>query len=268
MPITDIVEVPNPTATSFRQIKEVQDIYVPDITNLNISRRNGMIYALTGSGGSGKTNLLLNMFRSKKYYRNKFHHIYYFCPSSSFSSLEKHPFENHEQVYHDLSVQNLENIYNELIFFKKGKKDEKKEKPEGKYDGDADEASESDEEEEVQYSCVIIDDYADQLKDKGIQQQLNKMLIKARHLCCGFIFTLQSYFYMPKILRKQLTYITIFRPKNIEEWYSIANELMNMKKDDALKLYDYVFDKPYTHLDIDNTNFTIYKNFNMLKLKS
>ena len=268
MPITDIVEVPNPTATSFRHIKEVQDIYVPDITNLNISRRNGMIYALTGSGGSGKTNLLLNMFRSKKCYRNKFHHIYYFCPSSSFSSLEKHPFENHEQVYHDLSVENLENIYNELIFFKKGNKDEKKEKPEGKYDGDDEMASESDEEEEVQYSCVIIDDYADQLKDKGIQQQLNKMLIKARHLCCGFIFTLQSYYYLPKILRKQLTYITIFRSKNVEEWYSIANELLNMKKDDALKLYNYVFDKPYTHLDIDNTNSTIYKNFNMLKLKS
>lgn len=268
MPITDIVEVPNPTATSFRQIKEVQDIYVPDITNLNISRRNGMIYALTGSGGSGKTNLLLNMFKSKKCYRNKFHHIYYFCPAASFSSLEKHPFENHEQVFHELSIQNLENIYNELIFFKKGKKDEKKEKTEGKYDGDIDEAEESEEEEEVQYSCVIIDDYADQLKDKAIQQQLNKMLIKARHLCCGFIFTLQSYFYLPKILRKQLTYISIFRSKNIEEWYSIANELMNLKKDDALKLYDYVFDKPYTHLDIDNTNFTIYKNFNLLKFKT
>lgn len=268
MPITDIVEVPNPTSTSFRQIKEVQDIYVPDITNLNISRRNGMIYALTGSGGSGKTNLLLNMFRSKKCYRNKFHHIYYFCPSSSFSSLEKHPFENHEQVYHELSVQNLENIYNELIFFKKGKKDEKKEKPEGKYDGDADEASESDEEEEVQYSCVIIDDYADQLKDKGIQHQLNKMLIKARHLCCGFIFTLQSYYYLPKILRKQLTYATIFKPKALTEWYSIAEELLHLNREDALKLFSYVFDKPYTHLDLDTTTNTIYKNFNMLKLKS
>lgn len=267
MPITDIVEIKNPNSTSFRQIKEKQDIYVPDIVNLNISRRNGMIYALTGSGGSGKTNLLLNLFRSKKCYRNKFHHIYYFCPSSSFSSLEKHPFENHEQVYHELSVENLENIYNELIMIKNEKKHEN-EKTTSNYEGDEDEESESDEEDEIQYSVCIIDDYADQMKDKNIQRQLNKMLIKARHLCCGFIFTLQSYFYMPKILRKQLTYISIFRPKNIEEWYSIANELMNLKKDDALKLYDYVFDKPYTHLDIDTTNFTIYKNFNVLKLKS
>lgn len=267
MPITDITEVPNPTATAFRQIREVQDIYVPDITNLNISRRNGMIYALTGSGGSGKTNLLLNLFRSKKCYRGKFHHIYYFCPSASFNSLAKHPFEYHENVYHDLTVQNLENIYNELILIKKGKKDDKKEKPDGKYDGDEDEDEESDEEEEVQYSCVIIDDYADQLKDKGIQQQLNKMLIKARHLCCGFIFTLQSFYLLPKICRKQLTFCTIFRTKNVEEWYSIANELLNLRKDDAIKLFDYVFDKPYSHMDIDTTTNQIYKNFNMLKLK-
>ena len=45
MPIKDIVEVKNPNATSFRPIKEKQDIFIPDIVNLNISRRNGMIYA-------------------------------------------------------------------------------------------------------------------------------------------------------------------------------------------------------------------------------
>ena len=69
------------------------------------------------------------------------------------------------------------------------------------------------------------------------------------------------------MLRKQLTYTTIFKTKNIEEWYSIANELLNLKKDDALTLYDYVFDKPYTHLDLDTTTNTLYKNFNKLELK-
>jgi hypothetical protein len=73
---------------------------------------------------------------------------------------------------------------------------------------------------------------------------------------------------MPKILRKQLTYITIFKVKNIEEWYSIANELLNLKKDDALIVYDYVFNKPYTHLDLDTTTNTIYKNFNRLEFKN
>ena len=55
MTIHDIEEVKNPTGTLFKPIKEKQNIYVPDIVNQNISRRNGMIYVMAGSGGSGKT---------------------------------------------------------------------------------------------------------------------------------------------------------------------------------------------------------------------
>ena len=94
------------------------------------------------------------------------------------------------------------------------------------------------------------------------------MIIKARHLCCSFIFTLQSYYYFPKMLRKQITYITIFKSKNVEEWNSIAKELLNMNKEDALTVYNYVFDVPYSHIDIDLVTNTYYKNFNVLLLKS
>ena len=115
---------------------------------------------------------------------------------------------------------------------------------------------------------IIIDDMADSLKNNDIQKQLNKMIIKARHIMCSFIIPIQSYYYMPKILRKQLTYITIFKPKNVEEWNSIGKELLNLNKDDSLKLFDYIFDEPYTHLDIDLVNNKCYKNFNQLKLIS
>ena len=60
----------------------------------------------------------------------------------------------------------------------------------------------------------------------------------------------------------------MFKPKNIEEFYSIAKELFNMNQDDALKLYDYVFDVKYAHLDIDTVTNTYYKNFNLLKLEN
>ena len=82
-----------------------------------------------------------------------------------------------------------------------------------------------------------------------------------------FFFTLQSYYYFPKILRKQITYITIFKPKNIEEWFSLSKELFNLTQDDALKLYDYVYDRPYCHLDVDTVSNIYYKNFNLLKLE-
>jgi hypothetical protein len=236
----------------FNAIKESQDIYVPGIAAENISKRNGMVYILTGSGGSGKTNLLLNLFKNRYCYRNKFHNIFYFCPQSSFLSVIKHPFEKHDKVYHELTVDLLMNIYQQLNELKEGK---------DKTDSD------SDSEPEIEYNCIIIDDFADTLKDKDIERMLNMMIIKARHLRCAFIFTLQSYYYMPKIFRKQITYITIFKPKNVAEFDSIAHELLNLNKDDGLKLYNYIYDADYSHLDLDSVQNKVYKNSNELILK-
>ena len=273
MTINDIEEIKNPTGSVFKPIKEKQDMYVPDIVNQNISRRNGMIYVMTGSGGSGKTNLLLNMFKSKSCYRNKFHNIYYFCPSASFASLKNHPFDKHDKVYHDLEVPILEQIFNELVSKrvdekpKVEKKKRKDQKARGLTDDDETSDDEEEKEKEVEYSVIIIDDFANSLKDNDIQRQLNKMLIKARHLCCSFIFTLQTYLYFPLNLRKQITYITMFKPKNIEEFNSIVRELLNYNKEDALLLYNYVFNAPYNHLDMDTVENRLYKNFNELLIK-
>jgi hypothetical protein len=202
---------------------------------------------------------------------------------SSFLSVQKHPFEKHDRVYHELTVPDLEQIYDELLEIKeraearrlkkieKAKKKKIKHKEIIHYESESDSEisidSESDDEEDIQYSCIIIDDFADQLKDSDIQRQLNKMLIKARHSCCSFIFSIQSYLYFPRILRKQISYATIYKTGNVEEWYDITKEMLNYKQDDALKLYDYVFDKPYNHLDVDTKENKIYKNFNLLEIK-
>lgn len=70
------------------------------------------------------------------------------------------------------------------------------------------------------------------------------------------------------MLRKQITNITIFKPKNVEEFNTISHELMNMNKEDALKVFNYVFDEPYTHLDIDTVDNKYFKNFHLLEFKS
>jgi len=241
MTIVDIVEETNPNIKAQAPIREKMDIYIPGIVE-GISRRNGMIYLLCGAGGSGKTSLLLNQFKKGGQYRKKFHHIYYFCPSASFASVANHPFEKHDKVYHEMTMGGLEELKDELM----NRKDET--------------------EDEQEYSCVIIDDFANDLKDKGIQRMLNSMLIKARHLNTAFIFTLQSYLYMPKTLRKQITYASIFKPRNSEEWETIRREIMQMNESDAKKIYDYCFAEPYQHLDVDTFDNKMYKNFNLLKI--
>jgi RecG-like helicase len=243
MPIVDIKEEINTEIKSIKPVKEKMDKYVKDIPH-GISNRNGMIYLLVGSGGSGKTSLLLNQFRKGGSYHKKFHNLYLFTPSISFLSVQNHPFEKHDKVYHELTRDTLEDLFTEL-------KDRKEE-----YDEDDD--------EEMEYNCVVIDDFASSLKEKDVQKLLNTMLIKARHLNTCFIFTLQSYMYFPKMLRKQTTYATIFKPKNREEWNTVNQELLQMKEEDARKIYDYVFGQEYSHLDIDTIENKLYRNFNPL----
>jgi hypothetical protein len=178
--------------------------------------------------------------------------------------VKDHPFKDHEKVYHELSAEMLLQLYEELVGIKENlvmrmekRKKEHKKNDEPRFE-DEDEMPEDDEPFEPQYNCIIIDDMADALKDK--------MLIKARHIQTAFIFALQSYFYFLKILRKQITNITIFKPKNSEEWNSIAKELLLMNQEDGLQLYEYVYDEPYAHLDIDTVSNLLYKNFNLLNI--
>ena len=283
MPILTIDEIINPNKENLKPIKEKQDIMIPNIIDKNIPRRNGSIVIFTGSGGSGKTSMLLNMFKSKNQYRGKFNNIYYFCPLASYLSIANHPFKKLDHLYHELNVGTLDGIYNELVAKKEAyeaylekqkekKRKKNKKKPKEQFveylDTSSDSETDEDEVTEIEYSCVIIDDFANDLKNNDIQRQLNKMLIKARHLCCMFIFTLQSYFYFPKMLRKQITYAVIFKPKSIAEWNSISDELLHYNKEDSLKLFNYIFDAPYTTFGYDTVENKTYKNFNLLKIEN
>ena len=210
-------------------VKEIMSIYIQGI-NPNIANRNGFIYELICSPGSGKSSLLLSLFRSKNYYKNKFNHIYLITPESSFLSVENHPFKDHTKVFHDLNSYTLENIYNELVEIKK---------------------EDLDYNYEIEHACVIVDDFASDLKDKELIKASKQLLIKSSHIGCSFIFTLQCYNLFPLILRKLLTSISLFKPKNKIELESVRRELINLNEQDTLELMDFVFDKEYNHLDID-----------------
>ena len=230
---------------SIKPVKEIMSLYIDGI-NKNIPNRNGFIYALIGSPGSGKSSLLLSLFRSRNNYKNKFNHIYLITPESSFLSVKNHPFEKHGKVYHELNSEILDNIYNELVEIKKECIDN---------------------EFEFEHACIIIDDFASDLKDKELIKSLKQLLIKSRHIGCSFIFSLQAYNLFPLVLRKLLTNISLFKPKNKIELESVRKELINLNEQDTTDLMNYVFDKEYNHLDIDTNTNQLRKNFNLLIIK-
>jgi hypothetical protein len=279
MTIKNITEITNKTLPNLEPVREVMDIYIPHINVENIPKTNGFIYLAVGSGGSGKSSMLLSFFK-KNVYRGKFNNIFYFCPESSFTSVKNHPFANAKPednvfIHHELTPQSLEEVYNfcdakkkRYTEYQNKKKLTKSKHPNKAREGFVDEEpkEEEDEEPELEYTCLYIDDYADIFKQNQFKDILNKILIKTRHLCLAVIVTLQELKYFPLNLRKQITNMSIFKPKNYSEWTNICEEYFNLNKEDSLTLYDYVYDKPYNHLDVQTNvgSNTYYKNWNKL----
>lgn len=241
----EIVLIENKELPKMKPVVEKMDLIIPGIPE-GVPRYNGGVWVVSGSGGSGKSSMLLSFFRTKKLYRNKFDHIWYICPMSSMLSVIKHPFQEHDKVYHELTADLLTEIYTRLSEIKE----------ENEKDG------------EQEYSCLFIDDMADALKDKHIQRALNRILIKARHLKVMIIICCQAWKYFPLQLRRQITNVSIFKPKNKDEWDTIAREMLMMKKENWAQFHDYIFDEPYVHLDIDTKTGELYKNFHLLDIRN
>ena len=227
-------------------VKEKMSVFIEGI-NTNIPNRNGFIYTLIGAPGTGKSSLLLSLFRDKHYYKKKFQNVYLITPESSYLSVSNHPFEGHSKVYHELTEDLIADIYETLL----------ENKRECVANGDA-----------IEHSCVIIDDFASELKDIDMIRALKSVLIKSRHIACSFIFTLQAYNLFPLVLRKMITNVSLFKPKNQEELISVRKELIGMKIDKTQELMNFVFDAQYNHLDIDTAEPThpFRKNYNLLKI--
>jgi GTPase SAR1 family protein len=241
MTIKEIVEIENDKLKLGMPIKETMNIHIPDIDpNLNIPCRNGFHLIMCGSGGSGKSSLMMNLIKGP--YKKKFNNIYYFCPQVSFLSVKNHPFKKHNKVYHDFTIRELSEIYKELEDKKEANEDE--------------------------YSLIILDDLADCLKNNDIQVLMNKFMVKSRHLKVSWIITLQMFLYFPRGLRRQITNLILFKTKSINEFEIIAKEMFNLNAQDALTLHNYVFDENYNHLDVDTVINKYYKNFSELILKN
>ena len=172
-----ITQIPS-NLSDITPVKELMGVYI-DAIHENLPRRNGFIYSLIGAPGMGKSSLLLSMFKNNDFYRNKFDNIFLITPLVSFQSVKKHPFALHDKVYHELSVELLENIYSNLVEIK---------------------AQCIAEDYPLEKSVLIIDDYASDLKDPDLIRMLKQFAVKSRHLGVCIIFTLQSYNMFPLVL--------------------------------------------------------------------
>lgn len=197
---------------------------------------NHSVNLFIGRPASGKTSLLYSFFKGGKkdnrLLKKVYHNIYLFQPSHSRKSMKDNIFEEKlrdENKYDELTYENLEEVINKI---KSAEPDER--------------------------NCIILDDMGAYLKNKDTQKLFRELLMNRRHLHTSIFFLVQTFFSVPKDLRRLFTNTFVFRTTK-NEMENIFNELVETKKEYMLDIMKYVYDKPYQWLFLNSDSGRLFK---------
>jgi hypothetical protein len=175
---------------------------------------------ITGSAGFGKTSMLVNLLTSPQAYKKAVHAVHCIIPAHSVASLKKNIFAKHPRMHDELNFANLDRIYEQLM------KDSV----------------------EKMSSLLIMDDVTASLKNLEIQMLLKKIIFNRRHYRVSIICLVQSFNAMPLAIRKTISHLACYKPRNKKEMSAIWEEPIFLDKETGEALQRFVFDKPYSFL--------------------
>jgi hypothetical protein len=191
-----------------------------------------------GKPKSGKTSLLYSLFENKTLFKKVFHNIFLFQPSQSRASMKDKLFDDlpEEQKFDELTFDNLNGVMNTI------KNEDRKFN-----------------------NCILLDDMTAYLKNKDIMRIFKELVWNRRHLRTSIFFLCQSWYSVPKEIRRVFSNVFIFKT-SIEEFENIAEELFEIKKDLLPSLRKFVYDKPYEFLFVNVDSQTYYKSWDKINI--
>ena len=119
---------------------------------------------------------------------------------------------------------------------------------------------------EGENSLVIIDDFGASLKDNQIQTQLKELIWNRRHLRTSIWILVQSYNSTPLALRKAMSHLITYKPRNKVEFHRIFEELVQLPKETAEDLMRFIFTEKYNFMFLDTSSGEIYKKFDRISV--
>jgi KaiC/GvpD/RAD55 family RecA-like ATPase len=206
------------------------------LSHLNCYGFTGLI----GKPGSGKTSIVISWLTGKKknkVFRKVFDHILLVMPESSRKSLKKNIFEKHDpdKMFEELTSNSINTIYDMLL--QSSKENEK--------------------------TLLILDDVGASLKRSDIQTMLKRIIFNRRHLKVHIVLMLQSFTTAPLVIRKLYTNVIMFKPAK-KEFETLFEELFETKKDNAIDIMNFVYDKPHQYLFLNVDSQRMFKGFDEL----
>ena len=193
---------------------------------------------MIGRPRSGKTSLLYAFFKSNKLMKKTFHIIYIFQPKASRESMKDKIFSElpEDQLYEELTYDNLNEVLNII----------KIATPE-------------------EHHCIIFDDMTAYLKNKDTLQQLKEMIFNRRHLHLSIFFLVQTWYSVPKEIRKLFNNAFIFKVSK-NEMENIFEEIIEQNRNLIPQISKLVFDKPYQFLFLNVESQRMFKNWDEIVL--
>jgi adenosyl cobinamide kinase/adenosyl cobinamide phosphate guanylyltransferase len=214
--------------------KPISDLILPPLPTTHSA------FGIIGSAGSGKSSWAISLLTNKKAYKKVFENVYFVIPPHSRASVSNKIFEKHDQekIYDELTPEILEEIKSKVQA----------------------------ESEEGFNSLLVIDDCTVYLKNKSNEMLLKNLIYNRRHLKLTIWLLAQSYTQIPLGVRKCLSHLVLFKPKNKKEYSSIFEELIFLPKEQGDKIIKYIFKKPHDFMYSNIGTNEIFRNFNKLTL--
>lgn len=188
---------------------------------------------LIGKPKSGKTSLLYSFFKSPKLLKKIFHNIFIFQPSNSRASMKDNIFGTlpEEKQFEELTYTNLNSVLETI----------KAEDPECN-------------------NCIIFDDMTAFLKNKDTLKLFKELIFNRRHLRCSIYFLVQTWYSVPKDIRRLFSNLFIFRTSK-DELENLFEEIIEKKKELIPEITHLVYDKPYQYLFVNTDTQRLFKGF-------
>ncbi len=193
---------------------------------------------LLGKPKSGKSSLMWAMLSNKKLLKNVYHNIYLFQPSHSRASMKNDIFKNHpaDKKFEELNYEDLAEVMERI----KGTPPDEN-------------------------NVIIFDDMASYLKNKDTLQLFKELIFNRRHLRTSIFFLNQTFYSVPKELRRLFSNIFLFKVSKNE----MKNLFEELVEDETVKglmpeINYVVFNKPFSYLFINTDTQKFYKGFDRI----
>ena len=198
------------------------------------------VFVVSGGQGSGKSTWLNSAMTCRKtdgkIFSGCFHKVFYATPEECFSSEENHPFKDHpkSRIFHEFNVEMLDTIVEQALKLKHDHKGN---------------------------SCLVIDDFSEELKNPATVTRLKKIINKHRHYHLTIIISALSLKFIPKAIRGLIDYYILFKPKGLIELESFTEEVFGLTRKTMMKVMNFVYDGPHNFLMYSQKKNAFYKNF-------